>query len=67
VSSQQGFRRADPSRPIATASVHYNDAAGIRAMAGAVQPRRMRPVLPDGIDNVSLSSCAINPAASCQG
>ncbi len=43
--TETGFRRADPTRPIATASVHYNDEAGIRAMAGAVQPQRRRPIL----------------------
>ncbi len=42
---ETGFRRADPARPIATASIHYNDEAGIRAMAGTVQPQRSRPIL----------------------
>ena len=40
-----GFRRADPSRPLASAAIHYNDAAGIRSMTGGAQPRRVRPVL----------------------
>jgi hypothetical protein len=33
------FVRANPTRPVATASIYYNDAVGIRAMAGAVSPR----------------------------
>jgi hypothetical protein len=46
------FRRATPRQPIATAAVHYNDEEGIRAMAGAVQPRRERPLLAGPIDEV---------------
>lgn len=38
------FDRASP-QPLAIAAIHYNDAAGIRAMAGAVAPRRQWPVL----------------------
>lgn len=41
-----GFRRAQPNRPLVTAAIHYNDAAGIRAMIGAVlSPRRRQPIL----------------------
>ena len=47
-----GFRRADFGRPLATAAIHYNDAAGIRAMVGAVQPRRTRPALSDAAGNL---------------
>lgn len=39
-----GFRRAHPTRPLVTAAIHYNNAAGIRAMIGAaLEPRRTRP------------------------
>jgi hypothetical protein len=47
-----GFRRADPTRPIATAAINYNDAAGIRAVAGAAQPRRTRPVFSGAIESL---------------
>ncbi len=41
-----GFRRAQPSRPLVTTAIHYNDAEGIRAMIGAtLTPRRSRPSL----------------------
>ena len=39
------FRRADSSHPLATAAIYYNDAAGIRAMAGATAWRRGWPLL----------------------
>ena len=38
------FLRAS-QQPLATAAINYNDAAGIRAMAGAVDARRQWPVL----------------------
>ena len=38
------FDRAS-SRPLALAAINYNEAAGIRAMAGAIQWRRSWPVL----------------------
>jgi len=34
------FARADPNHPLSTAAIYYNDAAGIRAMAGSVMWRR---------------------------
>ena len=40
------FRRADAATPTATASIHYDDAAGVRAVARTAQARRTRPVLP---------------------
>jgi len=40
-----GFRRADSTRPLATAAIYYNDDAGIRAMAGAVAWSRRWPML----------------------
>ena len=40
------FERADPAHPLATAAIYYNDAAGIRAMVGAVMWRRGWPLLP---------------------
>lgn len=40
-----GFRRAEGTRPLATAAIHYNDAPGIAAMVGAVLPQRSRPSL----------------------
>lgn len=40
------FRRAHATRPLVTAAIHYNDAAGIRAMIGAAsEPRRARPLI----------------------
>ena len=38
------FARAS-EQPLARAAIYYNDAAGIRAMAGATDPRRQWPVL----------------------
>lgn len=38
------FKRAS-QRPTASAAIYYNDAVGIRAMAGAAEPRRQRPIL----------------------
>src|SRR5438552_17996633 len=46
------FRRADSTHPVATAAIYYNDAAGIRAMGGAVAWRRHWPALPAATDNV---------------
>jgi uncharacterized protein (DUF736 family) len=40
------FRRADPTRPIATAAIFYNDEQGIRAMLNAVAWQRTWPMLP---------------------
>jgi hypothetical protein len=40
------FVRADPRNPITTTAIYYNNAEGIRAMAGAVAWRRTWPVLP---------------------
>jgi len=40
------FRRADSGHPLATAAIYYNDAAGIRAMAGAVAWQRRWSPLP---------------------
>jgi len=40
------FRRADSTHALATASIYYNDAAGIRAMAGAVAWQRRWSLLP---------------------
>jgi hypothetical protein len=40
------FVRADPAHPIATATIYYNDAAGVRAMVGAVAWRYGWPLLP---------------------
>jgi len=34
------FRRAESTHPLATAAIYYNDAAGIRAIAGAVTAQR---------------------------
>lgn len=47
-----GFRRADPTRPLATATIHYNDESGIREMAGAAQPRRARPMLGNATESL---------------
>jgi hypothetical protein len=41
------FERADPARPFAAASIYYNDAAGVRAMAGAAAWQARTPLLPD--------------------
>jgi hypothetical protein len=46
------FERADSSHPAASAAIYYNDAAGIRAMAGAVTWRRDWPVLPARAGNL---------------
>jgi hypothetical protein len=40
------FQRADPDRPLATAAIYYNDATGVRAMAGAVAWQRRWSMLP---------------------
>jgi hypothetical protein len=40
------FERADPAQPIGRATLYYNDAAGIRAMAGAAAWNRSWPILP---------------------
>lgn len=39
------FERADRAHPIAAAAIYYNNAEGIRAMAGAVAWRRTWPIL----------------------
>lgn len=39
------FERADRTHPLATAAIYYNDAAGIRAMAGAVAWQQRWPLL----------------------
>jgi len=39
------FERADSVHPVAAAAIYYNDAAGLRAMAGAVAWYRTWPVL----------------------
>ena len=39
------FERADRNHPIALAAIYYNDAEGIRAMAGAVAWQRTWPIL----------------------
>jgi hypothetical protein len=44
-SDPTSFDRADRRRPIATAAIYYNNAEGIRAMAGAIAWRRSWPVL----------------------
>jgi hypothetical protein len=41
------FERADPAHPFAAAAIYYNDAAGIRAMAGATAWQARTPFLPD--------------------
>ncbi|OLD70884.1 MAG: hypothetical protein AUG90_00340 [Verrucomicrobia bacterium 13_1_20CM_4_55_9] len=46
------FRRADSTHPVATAAIYYNDAAGIRAMAGAVTWQRHWPLLPAATENL---------------
>ena len=46
------FRRADPSRPIATPAINYTDAAGVRAMTGTMEPRRVRPMLSGAIESL---------------
>src|SRR5229473_667937 len=46
------FRRADSAHPLATAAIYYNDAAGIRAMAGAVAWQRHWPLLPAPTENL---------------
>jgi hypothetical protein len=40
------FRRADSTHALATATIYYNDQAGIRAMAGTALWERRWPVLP---------------------
>ncbi|CAN5530859.1 hypothetical protein BH18VER1_BH18VER1_00250 [soil metagenome] len=39
------FRRARQTRPLATAKIHYNDAAGVRTMVGALDLQRKPPRL----------------------
>src|SRR6266403_1419831 len=46
------FRRAESTHPLATAAIYYNDAAGIRAMAGAVAVQRHWPRLPAPTENL---------------
>jgi hypothetical protein len=40
------FERADPDHPLSTATIYYNDAAGVRAMAGAAAWQRRWSMLP---------------------
>jgi hypothetical protein len=40
------FERADPDHPLSTATIYYNDAVGIHAMAGAVAWQRRWSILP---------------------
>ena len=46
------FRRATGSRPLATATIFYNDAEGIREMVGSLTPRFARPPLPEAVASV---------------
>ena len=46
------FERADWIHPIASAAIYYNDAVGIRAMAGAAAWNRGWPVLPSPVSNL---------------
>ena len=49
------FRRATGSRPLATATIFYNDAQGIREMVGSLAPRFARPPLsPDSANLVTV-------------
>jgi hypothetical protein len=43
--SSTNFERSNSTRPVASAAIYYNDAEGIRAMAGAVAWQRTWPVL----------------------
>jgi hypothetical protein len=46
------FRRADSAKPIATAAIYYNDAAGIAAMASATAWQRTWPTLPPRVESL---------------
>lgn len=46
------FERADRTHSIASAAIYYNDAEGIRAMAGAVSWRRGWSVLPAPVESL---------------
>ncbi|HEX8281092.1 MAG TPA: hypothetical protein VF551_06925 [Chthoniobacterales bacterium] len=46
------FRRATGSRPLATATIYYNDAQGIREMVGNMTPRFARPPLRSEAENL---------------
>jgi hypothetical protein len=46
------FERADWVRPVAAAAIYYNDAEGIRAMAGAVGWQRTWPILPSPVSSL---------------
>jgi hypothetical protein len=46
------FRRATGSTPLATATVFYNDAEGIREMVGSLTPRFARPPLSSAAANL---------------
>ena len=50
--STTGFARADWNQPIAAATIYYNNAEGIRAMAGATSLQRVWPVLPDRVSSL---------------
>jgi hypothetical protein len=47
-----GFERADWSRPVAAGAIYYNNAEGIRAMAGAVAWQRSWPILPSPVQSL---------------
>ena len=47
-----GFERADWNRPVASATIYYNNADGIRTMAGAASLQRMWPILPSPVNSL---------------
>ena len=47
-----GFERADRNHSIASATIYYNNDAGIRAMAGAAALQRMWPILPSPVNSL---------------
>lgn len=47
-----GFERADRNRPVASATIYYNNEDGIRAMAGAVSLQRTWPILPAPVNSL---------------
>lgn len=46
------FERADWAHPLASASIYYNDAEGVRAMAGAAAWERSWPILPSPVSSL---------------
>src|SRR5713226_9650742 len=46
------FERANRTQPIAAAAIYYNNAEGIRAMAGAAMWRRTWPILPAPVESL---------------